>query len=170
MRPKRQRKRIILKILSIVLFLSSIVSVQAKVWSFQAKVVRVVDGDTIEVLRRGNIQRVRIWGIDTPEWDQPYSAKSKAFTQHQLSGKEVEVIPKEYDKYGRLVAQITANHNNFSEELVRLGLAWVHIYYCNEPVCDRWRVLQNKARKEHRGLWHSQNPIAPWRWKKNHPR
>lgn len=166
----RQCKRTVIIILSIVLFWSIVVPVQARAGAFSAKVVRVVDGDTIEVVMHGRVQRVRIWGIDTPEWDQPYGAKSKEYTRHRLSGKEVDVVPKEYDKYGRLVALIRANHINFSEELVRMGLAWVHIYYCNEAVCGHWRVLQKKARKEHRGLWHAQNPIAPWRWKKNHPR
>jgi micrococcal nuclease len=133
---------------------------------FQAKVIRVVDGDTIEIQKKIETQRVRIWGIDTPEWDQRYGTQASQFTRSQLLGKEVRVAPKGIDKYGRLVAVITTDRINISEELIKSGLAWVHIYYCHEPVCDNWKNLQEGARIEHRGLWNDSDPVAPWQWKK----
>ena len=47
---------------------------QAEAPFFNAKVIRIIDGDTLEIQREMKIQRVRIWGIDTPEWDQPYAS------------------------------------------------------------------------------------------------
>ena len=135
---------------------------------FQAKVVRVVDGDTIEIQQKMRTQRVRIWGIDTPEWDQRYGAQASQFTRSQLMGKEVRVAPKDIDKYGRLVAVITVDEMNIGEELIKSGLAWVHIFYCKEQICDKWKNLQEGARIEHRGLWNDNDPVAPWQWKKRH--
>jgi micrococcal nuclease len=139
---------------------------QAETSFFYAKVVRVIDGDTIEIQQKMKTQRVRVWGIDTPEWDQRYGAQSSRYTRSLIIGKEVQVIPKAVDKYGRLVAVIMMNKMNIGEELIQSGLAWVHIYYCNEPVCDNWTNLQNRAMLEHRGLWNDSDPVAPWEWKK----
>jgi micrococcal nuclease len=48
---------------------------------FSAKVIGIVDGDTIDVLvsDRDPI-RVRLFGIDTPEKKQPWFAKAKEYT------------------------------------------------------------------------------------------
>ena len=141
---------------------------QAAAPVFSARVVRVIDGDTLEIQQETGIQRVRIWGIDTPEWDQPYGARSSRFTRSRLTGKEVQVIPEDVDTYGRLVAMITMDGMNIGEELIRSGLAWVHIYYCNQPICDDWKSLQKRASSEHRGLWTDSHPVPPWQWKKEH--
>jgi micrococcal nuclease len=138
--------------------------------SFQAKVIRVVDGDTLEIQQKMRTQRVRIWGIDTPEGDQRYGAQASHFTRSQLLGKEVWVARKGIDKYGRLVAVVTIDSLNISEELIKSGLAWVHTYYCHEPVCDNWKTLQEGARLDHRGLWNDSDPVPPWLWKKRHGR
>ena len=141
---------------------------QAAASAFYAKVVRVIDGDTLEIQQKMAIQRVRIWGVDTPEWDQPYGEQSSRFTRSRLLGKEVQVIPKDVDTYGRLVAMITMDDINIGEALIQSGLAWVHIYYCNQPICDDWKRLQKRAASEHRGLWVDSHPVAPWQWKKKH--
>jgi micrococcal nuclease len=138
--------------------------------SYYAKVIRILDGDTIEIIHRERIQRVRIWGIDTPEWDQPFAAQATKFTRNLLEKREVQVLPREYDDYGRLVATIKVGGKNIGEELIRSGLAWVHDYYCTEQICDLWKGLQTRAISERRGLWNDQNPIAPWKWKRSHSR
>jgi micrococcal nuclease len=135
---------------------------------FQAKVVRVIDGDTIEIQQKMKTQRVRIWGIDTPEWDQRYGAQSSQFTRSLVTEKDVQVVSKAVDKYGRLVAVIMMDNINVGEELIKSGLAWVHVYYCHEPICDRWKSLQESAKSEHRGVWNDSDPVAPWQWKKQH--
>jgi micrococcal nuclease len=134
---------------------------------YYAMVVRIIDGDTIEVMQKGKMQRIRIWGIDTPEWDQPYATQASQFMRNLLIKREVQVLPKEFDDYGRLVATIRVDGKNISEELIRSGLAWVHDYYCNEQICDSWKNLQQSAMSARRGLWNGDNPTAPWKWKKN---
>ncbi|MBW6519888.1 MAG: thermonuclease family protein [Desulfoarculaceae bacterium] len=132
---------------------------------FSARVMKVVDGDSLEVNYQGKKLRVRLWGIDTPEWQQEFSHKAKAFTKNRVQGRWVELQPKAWDKYGRLVAVVKVEGSTLNEELLREGLAWVHIYYCQEPICRGWRQLEKEARTARRGLWQSKNPVPPWKWK-----
>ena len=137
---------------------------------FSAPITKVVDGDTIEVRRLGKIVRVRLWGIDTPEWQQGFSHEAHEFTKRRLAGCQVEVRGKEWDKYGRLVAMVTVDGNPLNEELLREGLAWVHIYYCKEPICRQWRQIKKEAKGASLGLWQESHPLAPWEWKQTHNR
>ncbi|MEK6202221.1 MAG: thermonuclease family protein [Desulfobulbaceae bacterium] len=132
---------------------------------FSARVMKVVDGDSLEVIHQGKTLRVRLWGIDTPEWQQEFSHKALAFTRARVQGRRVELQPKAWDKYGRLVAVVKVGGHTLNEELLREGLAWVHIYYCKEPICREWRQLEKEARMTRRGLWQGDTLVPPWKWK-----
>ncbi len=42
------------------------------------RIVRVLDGDTVEILGEGNqLKRVRLAGIDAPEKNQPFGQRSR---------------------------------------------------------------------------------------------
>ncbi|MGB9859388.1 MAG: thermonuclease family protein, partial [Moorellaceae bacterium] len=77
-----------------------------------AKVVNIVDGDTIHVrLPGGQEERVRFIGVNTPESQgkvEPYGKEAAAYTQRRLSGRTVylELDVGERDKYGRLLAYV----------------------------------------------------------------
>lgn len=133
--------------------------------AFFARVTKVVDGDSLEVNYQGKKLRVRLWGIDSPEWQQEFSGKAKAFTRDRVQGRRVELQPKTRDKYGRLVAVVKVEGSTLNEELLKAGLAWVHIYYCKEPICQGWRQLEKEAKRARRGLWQRDNPVPPWKWK-----
>lgn len=139
-------------------------------------VVDVVDGDTIDVrLPNGDIERVRMLGVDTPEKtpeenkpgeyddidDLSYLAewgqKAKEFTSSALEGKYCYI---EFDDdagirgyYGRLLAYVYyENGTDFGAQLVKLGYARVY----TEGKFDReedYLELQNDAIRNHRGLW-----------------
>jgi micrococcal nuclease len=135
---------------------------------FSADVVRVIDGDTLEVRRQGRILRVRLYGIDAPEWQQEFSHQAKKFLRQRVKGQRVELQPKDWDKYGRLVAMVYVDGSLLNEELLKEGLAWVHIYFCKEPICGKWRHLEEEARMARRGLWKNDHPVPPWKWKQDH--
>lgn len=135
---------------------------------FSARVIKVVDGDSLELKHKGRKLRVRLWGIDSPEWQQEFSQKALAYTRSRIQGQMVEVQPRAWDKYGRLVAIVKVGGVTLNEDLLTEGLAWVHIYYCKEPICREWRQLEKEARRARRGLWQSNDPIAPWQWKRGH--
>src|SRR4051812_1934654 len=72
-----------------------------------AKVTRVSDGDSIEVMLDSGPARVRFSAVDTPEYDQPYGLKSSDALKAMLpigSSVELEVVTQ--DAFKRLVATV----------------------------------------------------------------
>ena len=134
-------------------------------------VVKIIDGDSVLVSDGSKKIEVRLWGIDTPEYRQPYSKAAKKFTKKLLENKTVHMEVKDKDKYGRMVALLTMDNGiSANEMLVKKGFAWVHIYYCKEAVCEKWKKYQKEARKRRLGLWREHEPVAPWVWKRSHKR
>lgn len=133
---------------------------------FNATVTKIIDGDTFEISTLGRKKTIRLWGVDTPEWDQPFSNKAKKFLINTLLRQQLIVQPRYYDKFGRLIATVFLKNYNFNQLLVEKGFAWVHIYYCNEEICLLWRRLEKNARENRIGLWSQSHPVPPWQWKK----
>lgn len=132
------------------------------------QVRKIIDGDTIMVATAVEDVKVRLWGIDTPEYRQPYSQAAKKVTRKLLQNATVDLLVKDLDDYGRMVAVVNMEGGeSVNELLVKSGYAWVHIYYCKEPVCDRWKALEKEARANRLGLWQEAEPVAPWVWKRN---
>ena len=124
----------------------------AQIWT--GKVVAVIDGDTIEVMHGRKRVRIRLYGIDTPEYGQPYSGKAKRFTARLVQNRWVEITEKDVDKYGRTVALVRLADSLINAELVDVGLARVFRWFCREqPLCTDWLFLEERARREKRGLW-----------------
>ena len=84
------------------------------------KIARVVDGDTIEL---SDGTRVRLHGIDTPEYDQPYG-KAATRELNRLLGRSVYVEDRDTDRYGSTVAVLwTRDGVNVNLEMVCRGAA-----------------------------------------------
>ncbi|MEN8200020.1 MAG: thermonuclease family protein [Thermodesulfobacteriota bacterium] len=132
-----------------------------------AFVEKIIDGDSILVSYRSETTQVRLWGIDTPEYSQSYSKVAKKYTGRLVNKKRVRLEVKDWDNYGRMVAMVTMEDGKcLNEELLKAGLAWVHIYYCKEPICNNWYGYEKRARKERIGLWREKTPLPPWEWKR----
>ena len=131
-----------------------------------AMVMKVVDGDSLEILHEGKWRAIRLYGIDSPEWKQPYSKKAKLYLERLLLGKNVEIEEFYADKFSRSVALIYFQGICVNKLLVEQGLAWVHIYYCHKKICEQWKELEEQARDEKIGLWQEKRPIPPWVWKR----
>ncbi len=132
-----------------------------------AKVEKIIDGDTIRVNYKSKSIKVRLWGIDTPEYHQGYSKVAKKFTSRLVQNTSVQLEVKDWDDYGRMVAMVTmADGRSLNEELLKNGLAWVHIYYCKEAICNKWYGYEKRARQKRIGLWQDHSPVPPWVWKR----
>ncbi len=125
-------------------------------------VIKVKDGDSIEVQLDSGKARVRLSAIDTPEHDQPYGDRSRAALGAMLpegSGVEIEVVTQ--DSYRRLVAVVwkvvDGRRINVNETMLREGHAWAYRRYMGEArFCD----LEAEARDGKRGLW--AQPVTDW--------
>lgn len=131
---------------------------------FDARVVRVIDGDTLEVRAEGQPLRVRIFGIDTPERGQPWSRKAREALARRVAGKDVRINEVETDDYGRLVGEVYADDVCVGCELVREGHAWVYRRYTQDPVL---LALEAEARAQRRCLWAlpEAERTPPWEWR-----
>jgi micrococcal nuclease len=128
-----------------------------------ARVLRVVDGDTILVSRDGAKERVRLIGVDTPETVKPrtpvqcFGKKASAFTHRLLDGRRVRLVQdvEERDRYGRLLAYVyRADDGLFvNAELARGGYAVPLTIPPNVRFAERFRTLAAEARRAGRGLW-----------------
>ena len=127
-----------------------------------AKVVRVVDGDTIEVSLDGSKEKVRLIGIDTPESvhpdeskNVPYGKIASEFTRGKLDGKDVllELDVEERDRYGRLLAYVYIDGVMFNKTLLDEGHAMVATYPPNVKYVEVFTEAQKAAREAGKGLW-----------------
>lgn len=138
-------------------------------FGWEGVAVRIIDGDSLQVQRDGKMVEIRLYGIDAPEYRQPYSNLAKQFAKRFALGKVVTVRKKDVDRYARLVALVEVGGKMLNRELVRQGLAWFYPRYCLEqPLCGELQRLEQKARTEKRGLWKDEDPISPWDWKHGH--
>ncbi len=67
-------------------------SLSASAEGFTGQVVRVVDGDTIEVMHLGKAERVRLHGVDCPEMGQPFGKRARQYTSTHTLRKTVTII------------------------------------------------------------------------------
>ena len=132
---------------------------------FTAKVIAVLDGDTVLVRRNGRLAKIRLAEIDAPEKEQAFGLASRKSLSEMVLRKQVWLNTLATDRYGRSVAQIKVNGLSVNEEMVRRGMAWEYSNYHSDR---RYIALQQQARRARLGLWSESNPTPPWVWRKQH--
>jgi micrococcal nuclease len=124
----------------------------------QAKVVAVLDGDTI-IISGG--EKVRYAGLNSPESHHPDKLPEycgqEAFEANRrlVVGKTVrlEFDERRRDKYGRLLAYVYVDGLMVNAELIRQGYAQVSTYKDNQRYHAEFERLQRSAIAMRRGLW-----------------
>ena len=136
-----------------------------------AKLVRVVDGDTIRVIVGGIEERVRYIGIDTPELNtsspatpDPY-AEAATEANRRLLARGRLVLEKdvsERDQYDRLLRDVWVERDGawmlVNLALVAEGYAQVSTYPPDVKYVDVLLAAQRAAREDGRGLWAKSPP------------
>ena len=85
------------------------------------KVVGVSDGDTITVLQEHIQYKTRLYGIDCPETYQDFGTRAKQFTSKLVFKKQVRVVQKDMDRYGRVVGLVFVDGICINQEIIRAG-------------------------------------------------
>lgn len=132
---------------------------------FTGTVVGLRGGDTLSVLRDGSPIIVRLYGIDTPGYTQPFSTTARQFTEALVLQQAITVVMRGTDQYRRLVGEVLlSDGRNLGHELLRAGLAWwAQRYTPRDTVLQQ---LESEARTAQRGLWGEAHPVPPWQWRK----
>ena len=119
----------------------------------EAKVKRVIDGDTLEL---NNGQIVRLVGVNAPNNNEKYEELATEFTKKLVEGKTVTLEYDSYksDRFGRMLAYVIIGNKNLAVELVKQGLARVTIYEKRKPLIYQEQLLQaqNQAKRNKLGL------------------
>lgn len=126
-----------------------------------AVVVRVVDGDTFEARIGGEVEDVRLIGVDTPETVKPgepvqcYGPQASRYAHRTLEGRPVRLVfgVERRDVYGRLLAYAYIGHRFLNAALLRRGLARTLAIPPNTRFSARFERLQLQAARAGRGLW-----------------
>lgn len=148
------------------LFVLFFISGLAHASEFSAKVIAVMDGDTLLIMRDGYKQKVRLADVDAPEKAQPYGLASRISLTEMVKGKQIQVLSLAVDDYGRMVAMVSVDGQNVNHEQVRRGMAWEYSRSRNN---HELKALQREAQQLKRGLWAGTETVEPAQWRKQHP-
>ncbi len=131
----------------------------------EARVDRVVDGDTIIVILAGQRQRLRYIGIDSPESVKPdtpverMGREATAANQALVEGRTVvlETDVSDTDRFGRLLRDVWVERDGVlvlvNLEMVRMGFAHVTTFPPDVKYADRLLAALDEARASGVGLW-----------------
>lgn len=131
---------------------------------YQAKVTKVVDGDTINVLIDSKAEKVRILGINTPETVDPRkpvecfgreaSDKAKSILTGQTVRLNEDPTQDNRDKYGRLLRYvILPDGEDFGLQMIKEGYAYEYTYDIPYKYQKEYKSAQKEAEKSKLGLW-----------------
>ncbi len=129
--------------------------------SARARVVRVVDGDTIEVRLGGELEDVRYIGVDTPETVKPespvecFGPQASNFNHRLVEGKQVRLVfgIERRDVYGRLLSYVYLDGRFVNAELLRRGFGRTLTIAPNDRFARRFKGLEIAAARRGKGLW-----------------
>ena len=130
----------------------------------QATLVKVVDGDTVQVNINGTRETIRIIGINTPETVDPRrpiecfgkEASDKANTLLPI-GKAVELeqdlSQDNRDRYKRLLRYVFIDGVDYGKQMIAEGYAYEYTYEIPYKYQLDYKEAQRLAQENKRGLW-----------------
>jgi endonuclease YncB( thermonuclease family) len=120
-------------------------------------VMRVADGDSLELQHGG---RIRMVGVDCPEHGQAGGREAAAFARAALLGKTIKYrlcAEQPRDQYGRGLGFIYIQQDGqrvlFNSEMIRQGYARVYSGRSCEIDKKLWNTYYEEARQNKRGLF-----------------
>ena len=94
----------------------------------EARVSKVLDGDTFTL--SGYSRRVRVWGLDAPEWNRPGGSAATTAMRGMIAGQTLQCRIRDMDRYGRYVGQcFLPDGRDIAAEMIRSGVASEYCRY-----------------------------------------
>lgn len=125
------------------------------------RVVKIVDGDTVEV--SGYDNNIRLIGIDTAEVGECYRNESTKITKDLLLNKQVkiEVDENEKDNFGRVLAYVYLLNGTFAnKQLLEAGAGGFFYDSVNLKHQDELIFAAETARESVAGFWKKCGPCV----------
>jgi len=124
-------------------------------------IIRVIDGDTFAFQTTEGSLIIRMYGIDAPERDQPFSKESTNFLEQYLH-KEATIKASGVDRHGRTLGVLFIEEMDINLLSIKSGCSWHYKQYSEDI---QYAQAEEYARKKKIGLWKFDNPIPPWAWR-----
>ncbi|GAB4479373.1 MAG: hypothetical protein Kow00124_24910 [Anaerolineae bacterium] len=120
-----------------------------------AEVVRVIDGDTIDVAIDGEVYRVRYIGVNTPERDEACYREATEANTDLVAYQTVTLVRdvSETDRYGRLLRYVYVGDTFVNAVLVAGGWAEAVVYEPDSAQYDYLDALEADAAAQGLGCW-----------------
>lgn len=127
--------------------------------TFSAKVITVIDGNTLEVLDENDeVVRFQLSEVDAPELGQEKGNEAKVFTETLMLKKKVVIERVGKDWLGNKLAVIQLKNGKLlHEELLKEGLGWASNKASSQSIS-----LQDNAKDQKIGIWSIPEPTPPW--------
>lgn len=109
----------------------------------------VIDGDTIVA----NDEKIRLWGINTPEKNNPYFLAAKLLLESLLSKGDLACKFIEKDRYKRSVMHCLIDGLDVGSMMVQTGMAKDYSTYSG----DYYQHEEDLAKSKKRGIWSSKS-------------
>jgi len=155
------RVRIIL-----VFFCLVLLNIQGFSQEVKGTIIRIIDGDTYVFLTTNGSITVRMYGIDAPERDQPFSKESSEFLSKYLNQAAVTKV-NGTDKEDRSVGTLIVNGKDINLLSLRGGYSWHYKRYSSDK---EYADAEEYARRNNLRIWSLPNPIPPWTWRQRKTR
>lgn len=99
-----------------------------KLFHYRARLLKVVDGDTIDVMldlgfQTHCSQRLRLLRVNAPERGRPGYQEATALTSGLLQEAEIVVHTERRDSFGRWLAEVWADGGSVNHALIERGWA-----------------------------------------------
>ncbi len=122
------------------------------------RVLRIIDGDTVDVDCGELKDRVRLLRIDTPERKEPGFSAAKAALRGLIDNREIFLDFEEpgelkRGKYGRVLAYLQVDGRNLNLEMVRMGWTGFYTRFGTGRFGTEFERAQREARSARRGIW-----------------
>ena len=119
------------------------------------RVIRVLDGDTVELLGG---DRLRLLAIDTPERGEPLYREAVRFLDSLSVGRtaDIKFVTRRRDRYGRLLGYLYIDSLFINKAILENGLGYLYLFKDNDLSSPEIRELleaQRRALGEKVGLW-----------------
>ena len=117
------------------------------------RVVKILDGDTLDVVPteqsgKALLYRVRLAEIDAPEKDHPYGKTSATLLGQLVTCQPITLRYRECDRDHRIIGRLYVAQNYVAEIMIRNGAAWFNSHAATMPISmtsKTERTTPNKA-------------------------
>jgi micrococcal nuclease len=127
------------------------------------KVIKIIDGDTVEIYHGKKIEKVRLIGVNTPETVDPrkhlecFGLESSSNLKKLLDGKVVKLDKDESqdnkDRYGRLLRYVILEEVNINKKIIEEGFGFEYTYKKPYKFKKEFKSAELSAKEKGLGLW-----------------